>query len=169
MITKRDAQVEIQSNVDELNKILRRLSALAPSVVKQIIKKIAFGVFRDIVARTPIDTGRARRSWSIAPLNNGFTYKISNPTGYIIYLEYGIQGHPLSSDPEKRKNSLKYLFATGILQDNDGVIVYTYTPKGTNSEGFIRNTLQEWVLKAPPIIKEELTKWLMEKFKDLRK
>lgn len=169
MINKSDAQVEIQSNVDELNKILKRLKALAPEVVKQVIRKIAFGVYRDVIARTPIDTGTARRNWSISPLNDGYTYKISNPVGYIIYLEYGIKGHPLSSDPAKRKNSLRYLFATGILQENDGVIVYTYTPKGTNSEGFIRNTLQEWAQKAPQIIKQEITNWLLKHTEQLRK
>lgn len=173
MITKRDAQVEIQSNVDELNKILRRMSGLMPDLAKTIIKKIAFGVYGDIVRRTPIDKGNARRYWNIKPINNGYAYRIgwANPDGvqYILYIEYGIayQGHPLSDDKEKRKKQLRYLFATGILQENDGILVYTYTPVSYRAEGFIRNTLQEWTLKAPQMIKQWITDWLLKNFKDL--
>ena len=146
MTDKNDVKQQIDSNVDELNKILRRMSALEPALAKKIIKTIAFGIYRDIVEKTPVDTGTARRGWKIDPFNQGFGYKIYNPVEYIIYLEYGVKGHPLSSNPQKRKNSLRYLFATGILVgDTDGIRVhYFYEAKNKKSEGFIRNTINEW-------------------------
>ncbi|APT75057.1 hypothetical protein LN42_00585 [Marinitoga sp. 1137] len=158
-------EVEIQHNLDKLNKALKRLEAISPDVAKKIIKKIAFGIFRDLVKKTPIDTGTARRKWDINPVDNGYGYRISNDTEYLIYLEYGIKGHPLSENPEKRRNSLKYLFASGILQKEDNMVLYFYTPKKTKTEGFIRDTLQEWSQKAKSIIREELINSFKKEFR----
>ena len=161
--------VEIQHNVDELNKALKRIAKLHPNLAKNIINRIAWGVYGDLVEKTPIDTGTARHHWKIQALADGLTYEISNNVGYILYLEYGVKGHPLSTELEKRMNSLKYMFATGILvSDGMGGVIYTYTPKEQHP-GFIRETLREWQTKGLTVIKNEITQFLLKETRGLRK
>jgi len=157
--------LEIKSNVDEFSKKLQKLQRLTPEAANYILTKIAYGLFNDIVKRTPIQTGRLRHGWQIKKLNN-YVYEISNPTEYLIYVEFGVKGHPLSDNPEKRKNSLRYLFANGILESvKTGVgeyqIIYHYTPK-KQKVGFIRNTIQEWSKKTPKLIRDYLKEFIIK-------
>jgi len=158
-VKSKDGLVEIQSNVDVINRKLKKLAQYAPDAAKYILRQIAFGIYRDLIMRTPVHTGTARSRWTIRATNNGFTYEIGNPTHYLIYLEYGVTG--LSKDPEKRKRSLRYLFATGILRREDGIIVYTYKKDPRYEPGFIRKTLQEWALKAPQMVRKYLKEWIL--------
>lgn len=51
-------------------------------------KKVAFDLFRRIVKKTPVDTGRARASWTISA-NGADQTVISNNVPYITALEDG--------------------------------------------------------------------------------
>lgn len=157
--------MEIQSNVDEFNKRLKKLQKLSPEAANYVLNKIAFGLFYDIVQRTPIQTGRLRHGWEIKKVNN-YLYQISNPTEYLIYVEFGVRGHPLSDVPEKRKRSLRYLFAKGILESvkvgaGEYQIIYHYTPK-KQSAGFIRNTIKEWIDKTPKLVRDYLREFIIK-------
>ena len=153
--------IEIQHNVDEFNRRINRLRKLSPDAVRYILRKIAFGIYRDLVIRTPVDTGTLRSRWFIRPDNQGFRYMIGNQTEYLLYVEYGIAYRPrrIPDDSDKRKRVLRYLFAKGILQERDGVIVYYYERR-PNKSGWIRKTLQEWTSKAPQILRKYLKEWI---------
>jgi hypothetical protein len=157
--------LEIKSNAEEFGRRLRKLARLSPEAASYIFNKIAFGFFRDLVERTPVDTGRLRHGWEIKKVND-FFYQISNPTEYILFVEFGVKGHPLSDDPIKRKKSLRYLFAKGILESvkveaGGFQIIYHYTPKEQKT-GFIRNTIKEWTEKAPKLIRQYLKEFIIK-------
>lgn len=73
-------------------KLFDRAEGLRRDKVEKF-KVFCQGVFDRIKARTPVDTGLAQGSWTIAFTENedvgtvGCT--ISNPVFYVIYLEYG--------------------------------------------------------------------------------
>jgi len=157
--------IEIRSNIDEFNKRLQKLRKLTPQAANYVVKKIAFGLFHDLIKRSPRQTGRLQHGWDIRKIDE-YTYRIFNPTHYIIYVEFGVKGHPLSQDKEKRKRSLRYLFAKGILKSvkvdkGKYTIEYYYTPK-VQKVAFIRNTIREWAQKTPKLVRDYLREFIIK-------
>jgi hypothetical protein len=56
-------------------------------LTKEQAKKMVESMTSDLVLATPIDTGKARASWSFTPTKDGFD--ITNSTSYIQYLNAG--------------------------------------------------------------------------------
>lgn len=153
---------KIESNVAEFNAKLARLKRIDIEAADYVLTKIVMGLFADLVRNTPIVSGTLQHGWQPPRKLAPTLWEISNTTKYVVFVEYGVKGHPLSSDPVKRKRSLRYLFATGILVNENGAIIYNYTPK-KQSVGFIRRTLREWEQKAPTLLRRYLKEWVLKK------
>lgn len=159
--------VEIQSELDELNKKLTGLYRKAPQIFSRILKKVAMGLLRILQENTPVRTGTLRSRWSVKKVND-FTYVISNPTEYLIYVELGIAGQGLSKDSKKRMKQLRYLFKKGILKSekvgNEWVLTYHYEKVGHKSKGFVKRSIRSWInyvnIKLKGWVREELIKEL---------
>ncbi|MBU0651176.1 HK97 gp10 family phage protein [bacterium] len=56
---------------------LNEFSKLIDVELRKVLRKISFDLFKKIVMRTPVDTGRARASWKVSKdtANIGFTAK----------------------------------------------------------------------------------------------
>ena len=156
-------EIEIQSNIAEFNAKLARLKKIDVTAADYALTKIVMGLVADLMKATPIDTGTLRKGWSYKKIGK-LLWQISNATEYLIFVEYGVHGHPLSSNPEKRKRSLRYMFATGILISQNGAVIYYYKPK-KQSVGFIRNTLQEWQRKAPALLRRYVKEWVLKQLR----
>jgi len=157
-------EIEIQSNVAEFNAKLQRLKKLDVTIADYALTKIVMGLMADLIKATPVDiSGTLRRGWDYHKIGK-LLWQISNETKYLIFVEYGVHGHPLSSNPEKRKRSLRYMFATGILISQNGAVIYNYKPK-KQSVGFIRNTLQEWQRKAPALLRRYVKEWVLKQLR----
>lgn len=148
---------EIKSNLDELNRYLQKLSKLDTECAAYVVERLVYSILADLKLNSPVKLGNLRDSWDAEKLSQS-KWRIFNNADYAIYVEYGVK-HPLSSDPQKRANSLRYLFATGILQSNDGIVVSTYEPK-SGSVGFTRRTLEMWRGKAPRLVKQWVSEWI---------
>lgn len=69
---------------------IRRFAKKAPEEAARKIKSAAFLAYRDIVAETPVDTGRARAGWTISVKKVGeFFVLMQNKVPYIKYLAEG--------------------------------------------------------------------------------
>lgn len=165
----------IRSNLDEVNKHIAKIYTKFPEAANYIAMRVANDLHNRLVLNSPVQTGNLRGNWGWDSYAEGHSpqppkqikpalYRIQNPTEYIIDVEYGVKSHSLSEDPEKRKASLRFLFATGILEEQDGIIVSTYTPKGSASTGFIRRTLEVWKPQAIQNIKKYLLDWTKKQF-----
>jgi len=157
---------EIRHNLDELNMFFRRLEKYPQECAAFIIERIAREILNDLVLASPVGQsapgylgGNLRSNWNLAQAGP-LLWEISNNTEYILWVEYGVKGHSLSEDPEKRKKSLRYLFAVGILVEEDGTIRYTYQKKQDSSAGFIRRVIDSWKEKAKVRIKELTIEWI---------
>jgi hypothetical protein len=149
----------VTSNIDKVNRYLQTLQQLPTACAKFVMQDLVLAMIADLKLASPVDTGNLRGNWWYSDIGDGLKYRIYNQTEYIIDVEYGVTGHPLSDDPEKRKASLRYLFATGILEEHDGIIIYHHQPK-SKSAGFIRRTLEEWREKAPEFIRSRIQEWI---------
>ena len=95
-----------------------------------VVKKIAFDVFSSVVKRTPVDTGRARASWTIA-INRtdlttapvGSSVSITSPTAALGPVKWG--------DTVYISNNLPY-----IVPLNNGSSVQA-------PEGFVQMAVEE--------------------------
>lgn len=68
--------------------VRRRIEATERNV-QQVVAETAAEAFSGIVEKTPVDTGRARASWQLQPIDR-FSWRIvSESTSYIHILEYG--------------------------------------------------------------------------------
>lgn len=72
-------------SVSGVDDILRKLKDIKPTPID--ISKIADRIVADLVAATPVDTGRARQGWKYSLTPKGF--KISNDVPYIEALNQG--------------------------------------------------------------------------------
>ena len=54
------------SNGHEFNAQLTKFARKIQVAPAKVVKKVAFQLFRRIIEKTPVDTGRARASWNIA-------------------------------------------------------------------------------------------------------
>lgn len=157
---------EIRHNLDELNEFFKRLERYPQDCGAFIIEIIAREILNDLFLASPVGRsvpgylgGNLRSNWGITQVGP-LLWEISNNTEYILWVEYGVKGHPLSDDPEKRKKSLRYLFAAGILVEEDGNIRYTYQKREDSSAGFIRRVIDSWKEKAKVRIKELTIEWI---------
>ena len=150
--------VELRHNIDDLNRQIAKLVRHFPAMAGEVIKNIALGLYKDLIEATPVQTGTLRSRWAIRKLEP-LTWRISNHTYYLPYVEFGVKNRGLSEDPEKRKKQLRYLFAKGILESVNGSIVYNYTPR-PDSTGFIRKTVANWAKTAPNRMRSSMIHYL---------
>lgn len=54
------------TNGHEFNAQLTKFARKIQVAPQKVVKKVAFQLFRRIIEKTPVDTGRARASWNIA-------------------------------------------------------------------------------------------------------
>lgn len=54
------------TNAHEFNAKLTDFALRVKVAPQKVVKKVAFQLFRRIIQKTPVDTGRARASWNIA-------------------------------------------------------------------------------------------------------
>ena len=77
-----------QQATDQLIGAMQALQVDVQVLWRRIVEEVA----RRIIARTPVDTGFAKRSWTITEREDGdgsFDLVIENGAHYIVYLEYG--------------------------------------------------------------------------------
>lgn len=60
-----------KSNMNKFDADLRKFADSVNADFMKLIKKIVFDLFRKIVMKTPVDTGRARASWAVAKHSPG--------------------------------------------------------------------------------------------------
>lgn len=79
------------------------------------VREIAHDLFTQIQGKTPVDTGEARRNWSIAEINTGH-YVISNPLPYIEALEYGLYPQSPKNGKGKTKGGYSIQAPKGFIR-----------------------------------------------------
>jgi len=58
--------MEVKMNLTEFNAQMHNFTKLfEPRVTKSLIQKIALDLWKEIISRTPVDTGRARANWQL--------------------------------------------------------------------------------------------------------
>lgn len=166
----KEKEAQLKNNIKEFNKKLKMLEKESEDAAAYILKKICFEILGVLMRYSPVDTGKLRLGWELKQIDK-LHWRFINETKYLMYIEYGIayEGHPLSRDPQKRANSLRYLFWKGIFKENDGIIIYTYkpVPPYKRREGFIRKTIQEYAKKVPARIKHYMLEYIEEKWDTL--
>lgn len=166
----REKDTELKSNIKEFNMKLEALKEESKDAAAYILARICQEMLGVLQRYSPVDTNKLRLGWEAKPLTP-LRWRFTNETKYLMFIEYGIayEGHPLSHDPEKRARSLRYLFWKGIFKENDGIIIYTYTPVPAHKrrEGFIRKTIKEYSKKAPEMIKKHMLEYIEKKWDKL--
>lgn len=80
---------------DELKRFAKNLEEMEkaiPSFVEECVKEAAGRLLAKVVPRTPVDTGKLRRNWTIGRvqrISGGWQVEVINPTEYAAYVEYG--------------------------------------------------------------------------------
>lgn len=76
----------------DFKKSLDILGELIPKFFEECIKELSARLLAKTIARTPVDTGLLRRSWTIGQIVHipaGIEVEIINPVEYAMYVEYG--------------------------------------------------------------------------------
>lgn len=80
---------------DDLKKFAKNLEQLEkewPKFLESCVKELAGRLLAKVVLRTPVDTGKLRRGWTIGQIRrtaDGYEIDVINPVEYSLYVEYG--------------------------------------------------------------------------------
>lgn len=86
-----ELDVSLENAARPLGTLLERLASSRGLDLEKAVKRLGVNVFARIKARTPVDTGAARRGWAIEyqKTAHGGVTTISNRLKYIVFLEVG--------------------------------------------------------------------------------
>jgi len=116
------------SDIKKLSRDLKRMQIDFPAFLEECIRELAARLLAKVIARTPVDSGELRRSWTIGQIERtatGYEVEIINPVEYSLYVEYGhrtrdhkgwVNGQFMLSISEDEINRELPAFMNGKLQ-----------------------------------------------------
>lgn len=74
-------------DLKNFDKFIEKVDADISKHFESELKKLRKKALKTARLKTPVDTGRLRRSWKVVPLNSN-SIKVMNNTNYAIHVEY---------------------------------------------------------------------------------
>lgn len=135
-----------------------------PNAISEAMRDSATIAMQKIIARTPVDTGDARRSFGMPVKVNNLTYAIISSVGngknYTPFLELGTGIYGSKRRPITAKDG-KWLIFPIVKKNTIKRWVRTKSVKGMKPNYMIRNTKKE----MPQIVKDNINRTIQELIK----